>query len=234
METIQEKLQYYLVKDMHDHGDSEISNIIELGILNTDKTNQWTPSITNVSKKWKTAVQEQSRIGWSHILCGRFSKSLISTMNKHYESQELSSYLYNGTRWAKKLIQYIWITMLELWKTRNNIIYNKNSQEVVNHLRKQLEPKIRTCYSMSHIIPAHERNTWFSMTLEEKLMEDPTKAGNWLQGASRLIKIAKREQRHRPKESAILERFHKLPNLQPREAIKIINPRAFPQEPNPD
>jgi hypothetical protein len=126
MEPIQEKLQYILVKDMHDHGDGEISNIIKLGILNSDRTNTWSPLISSVSRKWKIAVQEQSRIGWSHILCGRISKSLISEMNKHYESQDLSAYIYNGNRWAKKLLQNIWTVMLELWKTRNNILYNTN------------------------------------------------------------------------------------------------------------
>jgi hypothetical protein len=154
MEPIQEKLQYFLVKDMHDHGDGEISNIIKLGILNSDWTNAWSPLIPSVSRKWKIAVQEQSRIGWRHILCGRISKSLISEMNKHYESQDLSAYIYNGNRWAKKLLQNIWTVMLELWKTRNNIIYNTNRQAAEERLREQLEPKIRSCYTWSHIIPA--------------------------------------------------------------------------------
>jgi hypothetical protein len=61
---------------------------------------------------------------------------------------------------------------------------------------------------------------------------------NWLQGASRIIKIAKREQRQRPKESAVMERFlnvsRDLEITQPRAALEIINPRAFPQELNPD
>jgi hypothetical protein len=238
MEPIQEKLQYFLVKDMHDHGDGEISNIIELGILNSDWTNAWSPLIPSVSRKWKIAVQEQSRIGWRHILCGRISKSLISEMNKHYESQDLSAYIYNGNRWAKKLLQNIWTVMLELWKTWNNIIYNTNRQAAEERLREQLEPKIQSCYTWSNIIPARERTIWFSTTLEEKLQEDPTKLSNWLQGASRLIKIAKREQRQRPKESAILERFlnvaRNLVNNTPREDLEIINPRAFPQELNPD
>jgi hypothetical protein len=108
MELVQEKLQLYLVKDMHDQGDSEISNIIEIGILNANSMNNWSPSTSNVSQHWKPAVREQSKIGWSHILCGRLSKSLISAMNKHYESQELNGYLYNGNRWAKKLITTIW------------------------------------------------------------------------------------------------------------------------------
>jgi hypothetical protein len=236
MEPIQEKLQYYLVKDMHDHGDGEINNIIELGILSADQK-AWTPAITSVSRKWKIVVQEQSRIGWSHILCGRISKSMISEMQKHYESQELSTYLHNGNRWAKKLIQCIWSTMLELWKTRNNILYDKNLQGAEDRLREQLEPKIRQCYAWSHILSAHERNRWFSSTLDEKLKEEPSQASNWLQGVSRLIKIAKREQRQHPKESAILERYLNITKKEKTTQnwdLEIVHPRAFPQELNPD
>jgi hypothetical protein len=237
MEPIQEKLQYYLVKDMHDKGDGELNNIIEMAILNS-ATNTWAPLPSSISRKWKTAVNDQSKIGWRHILCGRIAKSLINAMNRHYESQEISSFLYNGNRWAKKLLQNIWSIMLELWKTRNNIIYHTTQLASVEHLRAQLEPKVRSCYSWSHIIPARERNIWFSATIEDKLQEDPTIVSNWLQGASRIIKIAKREQRQRPKESAVMERFlnvsRDLEITQPRAALEIINPRAFPQELNPD
>jgi hypothetical protein len=238
MELVQEKLQLYLVKDMHDQGDSEISNIIEIGILNANSMNNWSPSTSTVSQHWKPAVREQSKIGWSHILRGRLSKSLISAMNKHYESQELNGYLYNGNRWAKKLITTIWTIMLELWRTRNSIIYNTTLQDAEARLREQIESKIRKCYEWSHILSARERNHWFSATLEDKLQEDPSKARNWLQGASRLIKIAQREQRQQPKESAILEKFLSIPrrmdHQQPRENLATINPRAFPQELNPD
>jgi hypothetical protein len=238
MEVVQEKLQYYLVKDMHDHGDSEISNLIELGIISVSRKNTWTPSLANVSPKWKSAVKDQSKIGWSHILCGRISKLLVSSMNKHYESQELSMYLYNGNRWARKLIQVIWSTMLELWKIRNSVIHNATQQFTDIHQREQLELKIRQCYTWSNILSARERNTWFSATLEDKLQEEPEKLRNWLQGVSRLIKIARREQVQRPKESTIMERFlnitHQSETYTRRENIAIMNPQAFQQELNPD
>jgi hypothetical protein len=159
-------------------------------------------------------------------------------MNKHYESQELSMYLYNGNRWARKLIQVIWSTMLELWKIRNSVIHNATQQFTDIHQREQLELKIRQCYTWSNILSARERNTWFSATLEDKLQEEPEKLRNWLQGVSRLIKIARREQVQRPKESTIMERFlnitHQSETYTRRENIAIMNPQAFQQELNPD
>jgi hypothetical protein len=114
MERIQEKMQLALVKDMHDHGDSELCNIIEISILNAGVVPDWTPILANVSRKWKAAIRDQTKIGWMHIIHGRFSKTLIQAVNQHYESQEISAYLYNGTRWAKKIITAIWTIILEL------------------------------------------------------------------------------------------------------------------------
>jgi hypothetical protein len=52
MEGLQEKIQHYLVKDMHDHGDSEFSNILEIGILNAGLYT-WIPSMTDISRNGK-------------------------------------------------------------------------------------------------------------------------------------------------------------------------------------
>jgi hypothetical protein len=238
MEAVQEKLQHYIMKDMHDNGDSEISNILEIAILNTCIFPTWAPDLSNVSTKWKAGVREQSRIGWIHILKGRISTTLISSINMHFESLELSGCLYNGNRWAKKLITATWTTMLELWKTRNSIIYNTDKQVVEERMREKPEARIRRCYTYSNIVSAQDRQLWFSTSLEDQLQEEPNRANNWLQGIERIIKITRREQQQRPKESVIMERFLGIkqhPNTQPtHNSQEMGNPRAYVQELNPD
>jgi hypothetical protein len=235
MEAIQEKNQKYIVKDMHGYGDSELSNIIEIGTLNTGLDSTWVPSINDTSKKWKMAVRDQSRIGWDHLLRGRILKTLIQSMNKHFESQNLSAYLYNGDCWAKKLITAIWSTMLELWKTRNNIIYSQDTAMAEAMLREKLETCIRRCYKQRSILKAQERAHWFSTLLEERLQQDAQRAVNWLQGAEQLIKITRREQKRRPQESIILENFLLMSNPQINGDTRATDhPQAFAQELNPD
>jgi hypothetical protein len=237
MEKIQEKIQLALVKDMHDHGDSELCNIIEIGILNAGVTPDWAPTLANVSRQWKAAVRDQTKIGWMHIIHGRFSKTLIQAVNRHYESQQISAYIYNGTRWAKKIITAIWTTILELWEKRNNLVYNKNSIAAEEQNKAKLELRIRRCYEQKSLLRAHERNCWFTKTLEEKIQEDFKQAHNWLLGVEHLIKISKREQLKRPRESIIMERFIKaktLGNELDYTQRAMENPRAFAQELNPD
>jgi hypothetical protein len=172
MATIQEKIQQYIVKDMHDHGDSEFSNIIEIGIINAGYHSSWKPNLNDVSRKWKAAVRDQSRIGWDHMLLGRVSKTLIQAMDSHFESQNVSTCLYNGNWWAKRLIIAIWTTMLELWKTRNKIIYNYDSGMAEAQLREKLENRIRQCYRQQSLLTAQEQAQWFPITLEEWLQEE--------------------------------------------------------------
>lgn len=70
---------------MHDYGDSELSNLVEIGITNSSTNPPWSPDIDHVSDKWKDAAEEQElRIGWKHILMGRISKLLIQKMDTHY------------------------------------------------------------------------------------------------------------------------------------------------------
>jgi hypothetical protein len=172
IEAIQEKIQQYIVKDMHDHGDSKVSNIIKIGILNAGLDSNWVPSINDISRKWKAAVRDQSRIGWDHLLRGCILRTLIQSMNQHFESQNLSVYLYNGDRWAKMLITTIWSTMLELWKTQNNIIYLHDTCMAEAKLWEKLATRIRSCYEQRSILKAQERAHWFSMLLEAQLQQD--------------------------------------------------------------
>jgi hypothetical protein len=52
------------------------------------------------------------------------------------------------------------------------------------------------------------------MSLEERLQQDAQQVVNWPQGAERLVKITRREQKQRPRESIILENFLLMRNPQ--------------------
>jgi hypothetical protein len=165
------------------------------------------------------------------------SKKLIQAVSQHYEAQEISAYIYNGNRWAKKLISTIWKTILELWEKRNNLVYNQDSITSEAQKKAKLESRIRRCYEQKLLLKAHKRNCWFAKLLDDKLQEDYRQAYNWLQGVKRLIKISKREQLKRPRESIILEKFIKAKSLgkeQDERHQELDDPRAFAQELNPD
>jgi hypothetical protein len=115
------------------------------------------------------------------------------------------------------------------------ILYHYDSSMAEAKMREKLENRIRRCYDQQSLLSAQERLHWFSTTLEDRLQEDAKRAVSWLQGIERLIKISRREQKQRPKESIILENFLKGKIIQierPNQATA--KPQAFIHELNPD
>jgi hypothetical protein len=90
---------------------------------------------------------------------------------------------------------------------------------------------------MKEQLSANDRRLWFEKDLDDKLQEEPNHLCNWLMMTERLLRIAKRENKKRPRSSMIMHRFLGLPQennqATARNMIRI-NTRAYPQDMNPD
>jgi hypothetical protein len=128
MSKFQDGVTAWLLKSLHDHGNSEITNIMELALTECPANNSWQPSIENVSREWRPGVQEQTDIGWLQIFYGRISNRLIRGIDNHYKTLPINSKKYNGERWVIQLLINIWTTILRLWQQRNNIIYEASDK----------------------------------------------------------------------------------------------------------
>jgi hypothetical protein len=113
----------YLWKDVHDHGDSELSNLLEMALQHSSHR-EWVPYPGDISPALHCCVRQQSAIGWHHLYKGRIAKGMIEYMETHYRNLQLDSKRYTGERWGKKLIQKLWDGVLKLWQQRNDMIHN--------------------------------------------------------------------------------------------------------------
>jgi hypothetical protein len=237
MSKLQDGATAWLLKSLHDHGNSEITNIMEMALNECPANHDWQPTIENVSREWRQGVQEQTDIGWLHIIYGRISNRMILGMDNHYKMLPINHKKYNGERWATQLLINIWSTLLRLWKQRNNIIYEASDNANKEANIEKLEKRIRRCYSLQIQLTSSERRKWFDTELDDKLQEETQHLKAWLQMVERLLRISKREQRKRPNSSRIMETFLGIrapdpqhnPVLHPAE-----NHRALPQDMNPD
>jgi hypothetical protein len=237
MQAIQENITTYFMKQYHDHGNSELINILQIAMEESLQDSTWTPSSANVSPEWKNTLQEQSEIGWSQIVNGRIANSMIHQMEAHYRTLNINSKQYTGERWARKLIINIWTTVLHLWKQRNTLIYETDTLLSKTAQRDKLEARIQRCYHFKDRLKSNDRRQWFDRDIHEKLQEDPSQLKTWLLMMERLIRIEKREQKKRPKESMLMHRFLGLNTTHQQEDIQqahIRHPRAYQQELNPD
>jgi ribonuclease HI len=116
MTAIQEDLPTFLLKQLSDHGNSELINILQLAISGCRSSKTWQPSLEHTSQDWKRAITDQMTIGWIHIFYGRLSNSMIQAMESHYQSLNINTKQYSGERWTKTFIINIWTSILKLWK----------------------------------------------------------------------------------------------------------------------
>jgi hypothetical protein len=131
----QRKLSQHLEKNLHDHGSSELTNLLEIGRFSSLEKD-WTVDLSYVSAEWNKAIKDQNSIGWTHIYRGRFAKSMIKAMDEHYGTLGVNRMKYTGERWAKQLINNLWKTVLELWSIRNDLIHQETSA-LKEELRKE-------------------------------------------------------------------------------------------------
>jgi hypothetical protein len=234
MKEVQKKIPQFLEKSLHDYGNSEIWNILEVG-LESSTAGEWTADIKFVSPEWKEAIKEQNEIGWVHMYKGRIGNKLLQAVAEHYKELGLNQMSYNGERWAKKLITNIWKTILELWSTRLEILHDTDKVGKERLRKEKLKTRIQRCYEYSDRLLANERQKWFSKDIEDVLQQDAKYLETWLQLVERIIRIAKREQKNRPLESKIMERFLNIGeqsiNTQRQQQR---NPRSLAQDMNPD
>jgi hypothetical protein len=149
----------------------------------------------------------ESKIGWNQIYYWRIAKELIMAMDTHYREITADELTYNGEKWARKMIRAIWDTILELWKTRNEIINQADSQEVEKLRKEKLENRVRRCYCFKDKLRHGERLRWFADSFEELLQKDARYIETWTKAVEQIISITKREQKKRLLESIIMESF---------------------------
>jgi hypothetical protein len=235
MKKHQEKLASSIRQGLQDHGNSELANLIELAISESCTGTQWHPDMKHISTSLAAGIRDQTTIGWQHLYTGRLSKTLISTVDDHYKMEGIHGRQYSGERWARQLIKLIWDTMLSLWKERNAIINQRDSQEMTTALREQREGRVQRCFDFSHQLKHNERTRWFSKTIQEVLGQEAKNIDAWLTAVERLIRITKREQRQRPKNSIIMERFLNMNRQQSSKPTSANQkPQKYIQELKPD
>jgi hypothetical protein len=167
-----EDISFYLQKDIHNCGNGELNDLLETAFMETAHDINWTPNINYVSHKLKSFVKEQGKIGWYQLYNGRVAKTIADFMEDHFCSLELDPFKYTGKRWTKMLIRTVWNTILKLWKSRNDIIYNQDRAETERVIWENLQQRVEHCYNQAESLPAADRNLIFQRDINELLQED--------------------------------------------------------------
>jgi hypothetical protein len=238
MRKIQDTIQIHIAGSTKDHGNSELNNLIDIGLQESNDRPSWIPDMKHISTNLLEAIGEQNKIGWQHLYYGRMSQTIIKTMDQHFQTLPVNHLKYTGERWARQMIKTIWDTMLQLWQARNEQLNQVDKKTQADLQRQILEKRITRCFEYSKYLTATERQRWFSEPRTELMKSDPRHLEAWVRTVEQIIRITKRENKKRPPESKILENYLNFSNNTTTQTTQQTNPttkpRRFTQELNPD
>jgi hypothetical protein len=105
-------LYFYIQKDIHNLGNGELNNLLELALQESTVDPNWKPDIAHVSDYIRRFVQDQDSIGWQELYRGRIAISIIEVMETNYQNISANRFQYTGKRWTRVLLRNIWNTVL--------------------------------------------------------------------------------------------------------------------------
>jgi hypothetical protein len=143
--------------------------------------------------------QEQSAIGWNHLINGRFSKLWT----------KLQSQINNKvpTTWTRYTIKTIWQHIHQIWKHRCSTNHGTTPDDKRQRALMRLKPKINTLYNKQTKIDPSD-NHIFEKTQEEILLLPIHVIERWLYKAH--IKVSdsiKRQQQKTSKTNQPIRNF---------------------------
>ncbi len=132
--------------------------------------NQTDTSTISVPASVAHIAQQQQKIGWHHILQGRFS----SEWRRHYQrflGPEATN-KKNGHTWVTSVITTIFTQWLDLWKLRNQDRHGKDSQAQDDAARRQAVTELQTLYTLKDLVLPH--HAWLFHTPLHQLQNKRT------------------------------------------------------------
>ena len=120
--------------------------------------------------------EDQQKIGWDHLLYGRWSKKWTEYHEKSLKERNIPLTRINaGVGWVCRVMRVIWRHMHKEWKTRNNIRHGADDAERKQKEREQCIREITLYYSYrddKQLLREHQQGDFFYSTIQEHLHQE--------------------------------------------------------------
>jgi hypothetical protein len=187
-----------LKEKLVEHGkQAQIGELIASAIPECILNRTWQADTRKYNPELISGIQDQNKIGWHHVICGRIATSLTELDNP------LSS------RSTQKTLKTIWDTILILWQQRNDIVHNNTTKTKADREREKMEAKVARLYEYRNHLTILDRNRIFTKEKSELIIDDPRQIKTWIQMAERIIRVHKREVKRIHREKVMMEQYFK-------------------------
>jgi hypothetical protein len=174
--TIKAKLISY---DKHVH-----RQLIQLiGRALTDwKTTKEPPLPDNLPQQFIPLFQNQSQIGWHHIIYGRFSKEWYKALSFDH---------IKGSQWVSYTIRTIWFCVYDIWKKRCQTHHGLTQDDQHKRQLLRLTPQVQNLYDQRHDLNIDDQYI-FNINVDEMLSKPIVTIKTWVHKATLRIKNYKK------------------------------------------
>ena len=128
-------------------------------------------------------VAQQTSIGWSQLLFGRWSSEWTGQQLHYLTAQGITPTPHNhGPNWVRSLVHIIWSHCHEAWLTRNKALHGHDVETRRQARLSQAQYRIRALYTFKSRCTPTQQKTWFYRSLEVHFEQEPnpTQLERWI------------------------------------------------------
>ncbi len=114
--------------------------------------------------RYATLIQNQNKIGWRQLLCGRITNEFVRH-HDNYASLNKGTKL-DGEQWATCVVKILWEAVLNIWHHRNEFVHEHAKQSDAH--RQVIQDEVRRIYQLAPHIDPDDRQAL--STPEEKVL----------------------------------------------------------------
>jgi hypothetical protein len=137
---------------------------------------QWYPvSSPRCTTKYRNLIQQQAKIGWSHLFCGRWAMAWRHLQTEYLTQHHVSpTRLNHGYDSVQRHILITWQACDYAWKSRNADRHGIDEASKIRIELENLQRCVRILYHLRPYCRSQEHRTWFHATPDEHFHNEPS------------------------------------------------------------
>jgi hypothetical protein len=174
----------------HQHTQPDIALLLIQGIRGALSNPLYQMNPNNREPRFRMLVNAQNRIGWQHILKGRFSHHWTQTQGRHIiDDPALDASKQTGDQWLKHTLHHIWTMLWQVWLERNEDLHGREKDEREKKRLEKIRPRIIALYNTHDSLLANDKQI-FELPLLDRLQHSSGELETWVRLVTPTVKRA--------------------------------------------
>jgi hypothetical protein len=142
----------------NNHTQLDLALILIQGIRGALANQHFQMNPNNREPVFRALVNSQNKIGWQHLLKGRFSNQWTIIQGRHIlDDPEIDQQKQSGDRWLKQVLHHLWTHLWRLWISRNEDLHGRDNDEKERKRLEKLRPRILALYAKKDLLMACDK-----------------------------------------------------------------------------